>query len=220
MEKNHEQTSARAFIREACVENFREAINARDLGAERIELCARLDLGGITPSYGLIESVKKNLQIPVMVMIRPRGGDFVYDQMELKIMRQNIETCKLIGITGIVFGFLDHSGEVDAELTRDFVQLAYPLEVTFHKAIDETSDPIAAVEKLKNIEGISRILSSGGRETAIEGAETLNRMITVAADRLIIMAGGRVTAENLQEVSGLIHTREFHGRKIVGPLNG
>jgi copper homeostasis protein len=208
------------LIREACVETFREAINAQELGAERIELCARLDLGGITPSYATIESVRKNLHIPVMVMIRPRGGNFVYDKMELKIINQNIDACKLIGITGIVIGFLQESGAVDTEITQIFARMAYPLDVTFHKAIDETPDPVTAVEMLKGIEGITRVLSSGGAETAIEGAEVLNKMISAAEGRLIIMAGGKVTKDNLEEISGIIKTREFHGKKIVGSLHG
>jgi copper homeostasis protein len=208
------------LIREACVESFREAERAQELGAERIELCARLDLGGITPSYALIESVKKNLRIPVMVMIRPRGGNFTYDRMELKIMRQNIGMCEQMGIDGIVFGFLKQSGEIDTTLTRDFTRLAYPLEVTFHKAIDDTPDPVAAVDMLKEIDGVSRVLSSGGAATAFEGATVLNRMISAAEGRLIIMAGGKVTRENLQEMSDIIRTNEFHGKKIVGPLNG
>ncbi|MBS0000192.1 MAG: copper homeostasis protein CutC [Cyclobacteriaceae bacterium] len=208
------------LIREACVETFREAVNAQELGAERIELCARLDLGGITPSYALIESVKKTLRIPVMVMVRPRGGNFSYNQMELKIMRQNIETCKMIGITGIVFGFLQESGIVDHSLTEEFARLAYPLDITFHKAIDETPDPVAAIEVLKEVEGITRVLSSGGAETAMAGAGVLNSMISKAGNRIIIMPGGKVTRDNLHEVAGIIKTHEFHGKKIVGPLNG
>lgn len=208
------------LIREACVETFREAAKAQELGAERIELCARLDLGGTTPSYALIESVRKNLHIPVMVMIRPRGGNFLYDPMELKIMRQNIEMCRQIGIHGVVFGFLKESWKIDTNLTRDFTRLAYPLEVTFHKAIDETPDPVAAVELLKEIDGVTRILSSGGAATASEGAAVLNRMVSAAEGRLIILAGGKVTRDNLEEISGMIRTNEFHGKKIVGPLNG
>lgn len=219
MKKSPESTGL-PLIREACVESFREAVKAQELGAERIELCARLDLGGTTPSYALIESVRKNLHIPVMVMIRPRGGNFTYDQMELKIMRQNIEMCKQIGIHGVVFGFLEESGEIDTNLTRDFVRKAYPLEVTFHKAVDETPDPVAAIERLKEIDGITRVLSSGGAATAFEGASVLNRMISAAEGRMIILAGGKVTRENLGEIAGIIRTNEFHGTRIVGPLHG
>ena len=208
------------LIREACVETFQEARRAQEQGAERIELCARLDLGGITPSYALIESIRKELSIPIMVMIRPRGGNFVYDPMEIKVMRQNIETCKKIGITGVVFGLLQRSGTIDPKQTEHLVELAYPLEVTFHKAIDETPDPVAAIEELTRIKGITRVLSSGGAESALEGASVLNEMIDRAKNKLIIIAGGKVTSDNLEEVAKAIHTSEFHGKKIVGPLSG
>ena len=220
MEKPANSALRKNLIREACVETFTEAVRAREQGAERIELCAQLDVGGITPSYALIETVKKNLDIPVMVMIRPRGGNFCYDPMELKAMRQSIETCKLIGVAGCVFGFLQTSGFVDEGLTREFARLAFPLEVTFHKAIDETPDPVSSVEVLGQIDGIKRILSSGGAETALDGAQVLNEMIRVSRNRLVIMAGGRVTNNNLEELSGIINTNEFHGRKIVGSTEG
>jgi len=208
------------LIREACVETFQEALRAREQGAERVELCDRLDLGGTTPSYALIESVRKALSIPVMVMIRPRGGNFVYDPMEIKIMQQNIETCKKIGVSGVVFGLLKRSGTVDQTLTKHLVEFASPMEVTFHKAIDVAPDPVAAIEELKWIQGITRVLSSGGAYTALTGASVLNEMIRRAEKRIIIMAGGKVTSENLEEMAQIIHTSEFHGKKIVGPLTG
>jgi len=206
------------MIREVCVESLQEAVIAQELGAERIELCARLDLGGITPSYGLIESVKRNLKIPFMVMIRPRGGNFIYNALELKIMQQSIQICKNLGIDGIVLGILDQNKKIDIIQTQKLVKEASPLQVTFHKAIDDTVDPRIAVENLKKIKGITRILSSGGAVTALEGANILNEMISSAEDQIVVMAGGKVTKDNLMEVAGKIHTSEFHGRKIVGPL--
>lgn len=208
------------MIREACVETFQEALKAEEQGAERIELCARLDLGGITPSYALIESVRKVLSIPVMVMIRPRGGNFVYDPMEIKIMRQNIDMCKEIGVSGVVFGLLTKSGKVDLTRTQQLADYAAPLDVTFHKAIDETPDPVEAVADLLRIKRVYRVLSSGGSDTALLGASILNEMIKRTNGQLIIMAGGNVTSENLSEVARIIQTAEFHGRKIVGSLTG
>lgn len=207
------------LIREACVESFQNALKAQELGAERIELCARLDLGGLTPSYALIESVRKELHLPIMVMIRPRGGNFMYNPIEMKIMRQSIETCKAIGVAGVVFGMLQASGAIDKRGTQQLAGWSYPLEITFHKAIDETPDPVVAVENLKQIEGITRVLSSGGADTALEGASVLNEMIACAENRIIIMAGGKVTANNLEEMTHKIHTYEFHGKKIVGSLS-
>jgi copper homeostasis protein len=208
------------IIREACVESFQEALRAQQLGAERIELCSRLDLGGITPSYALIQSVINVLNIPVMVMIRPRGGNFIYNAMEFKIIRQNIETCKTIGVAGVVFGFLDESRAIDKKNTNEMVRIAHPLEVTFHKAIDDTPDPVAAVKDLTGIGGITRLLSSGGAETAMEGANVLKEMISKAENNIIVMPGGKVTKDNLEDIVREINAREFHGRKIVGTLSG
>ncbi len=206
------------MIREACVESFQEALRAEELGAERIELCARLDLGGLTPSYSLIESVKKYLKIPIMVMIRPRGGNFIYSALELRIMQQSIQICKNLKINGIVLGLLDQHRKIDDNRIQKLVEEAYPLEVTFHKAIDDTSDLINAVKDLKKIEGITRVLSSGGAATALEGVTILNEMIDHADNQIIVIAAGKVTKENLNKVANKIHTHEFHGRKIVGPL--
>jgi len=208
------------IIREACVETFQEALKAEEQGAERIELCARLDLGGITPSYALIESVRKVLSIPVMVMIRPRGGNFVYDPMEIKIMRQNIDACKEMGVSGVVFGLLSQSGNVDLTRTQQLADYAAPLDVTFHKAIDDTPDPVEAVADLLKVKGIYRVLSSGGADAALMGASVLNEMIKRANSKIIIMAGGKVASENLSEIARIIPTTEFHGRKIVGSLSG
>ena len=206
------------MVLEACVESFQEASIAEARGANRIELCADLHVGGITPSYALLESVKSKLNIPVMVMIRPRGGNFIYDAMELKTMRQSIEICKSLGVMGIVLGLLDKNNKVDIINTAELVSNAYPLEVTFHKAIDETKDLIRAVKDLKKIEGISRILTSGGAPTAIEGANQINKMITAAGDSIKILAAGRITNHNLKKIDAALNTDEFHGRKIVGEL--
>ena len=207
------------MILEACVESFQEAIQAEILGANRIELCAELNVGGTTPSYAVLESVTKKLSIPIMVMIRPRGGNFVYDMMELKTMKQSIDICKSLGVMGIVLGLLDGQNNVDIENTSMLVEYAAPLEVTFHKAIDETDNLNQAVKELKQIDGITRILTSGGKPTALEGADQINEMIKTAGDSLKILAAGRITNKNLNKMSEILHTDEFHGRKIVGELN-
>jgi copper homeostasis protein len=206
------------LILEACVESFQEASKAEALGANRIELCADLHVGGTTPSYAVLESVMKKLSIPVMVMIRPRGGNFMYNSMELKSMRQSIEICKSLGVKGIVLGLLDDNNKVDILNTTDLVRCAFPLEVTFHKAIDETQDLIQAVKDLKQIKGMTRILTSGGKATAMEGADYINEMIDTASGSLQILAAGRITHKNLHKIAAMLHTNEFHGRKIVGDL--
>jgi copper homeostasis protein len=205
-------------IKEACVESLIEAVHAQELGADRIELCADLISGGTTPSYTLIDSTKRILKIPIMVMIRPRAGNFIYRPSEIKLMRQSIEVCQSIGVMGVVLGFLDDENQVDIDTTGELVQLAMPLQVTFHKAIDETRDLSESVKRLSEIKGITRILSSGGKKTALEGASVLNRMIGSSFGKITIIAAGKITNKNIVELSSILHTNEFHGRKIVGVL--
>ena len=206
------------ILKEACVENLREAIRAEELGADRIELCADLSVGGITPDHETIKKAKSELSIPVMVMIRPRGGRFIYSDTELEAMKDSIDFCKKTRVHGIVFGFLSIDNQIDAATTLIMAEYASPMEITFHKAIDETPDPEESVKALLSIKGITRILTSGGKTTALEGSEKINRMIEIAGERIIIMAAGRITNENLAGISALIPGKEFHGRKIVGNL--
>jgi len=206
------------MILEACVETFEEALKAESLGASRIELCDDLSVGGITPSYALLDSVKKQLKIPIMVMIRPRGGNFVYDSSELKLMKQSIDICKSLAVMGVVFGILNNQDIIDAENTKMLAEYAGPLEITFHKAIDDTPDPVSSAETLTQIKGITRILTSGGRSTALEGSKYINEMSKIATGHLEILAAGRITYNNLDEISNILKVNEFHGRKIVGNL--
>lgn len=206
------------MILEACVETIEEAIRAEMLGAHRIELCADLQVGGTTPSYALLESVLGKLKIPVMVMIRPRGGNFVYDPLELKSMKQSIEVCKSLKVKGVVFGILDRRNHIDQINTSRLAEYAAPLEVTFHKAIDDTADLISSAGILIRIPGVTRILTSGGMATALEGADVINKMIDAAGDAVKVLAAGRITKYNLGELSKLLNTDEFHGRRIVGDL--
>jgi copper homeostasis protein len=149
-----------------------------------------------------------------MVMIRPRGGDFCYTNDEFEIMREDIRICRELGAAGVVFGLLNHDHSIDIERTSELVNLAHPLMVTFHKAIDSAKDILQSVEQLKTI-GVDRILSSGGQTTAIEGCEILCKMIEIAGDQLKIIVAGKVTWENFDEVTRLIPAREYHGRKLV-----
>jgi len=207
------------MIIEACVETFEEALMAEARGANRIELCADLHVGGTTPSYALLQSVRDSLHIPIMVMIRPRGGNYIYSDRELKVMKQAIDICKSLNVAGVVLGVLDNHNNVNTRDTAMLAAHATPLDITFHKAIDDTVDLIKSVEKLKNIKGITRILSSGGKPTALEGAECINEMISKAGNVLKILAAGRITKENLTELAGILNTDEFHGRRIVGDLH-
>ena len=201
-------------VKEVCVESYKEAVSAVAAGATRIELCENLSCGGTTPSYGTIKKTVEKLQVPVMVMIRPRGGDFCYSTDEFEIMREDIRMCNLLGVTGVVFGVLKRDNRIDVERTAELVELADPMPVTFHKAIDDSPDLLKSVAQLKKI-GISRILTSGGKATAVEGAETLRKMIEMAGEQLKIVVAGKVTWENFDEIRLLIPSDEYHGRRLV-----
>ncbi len=206
------------MILEACVENLKEAITAQQRGANRIELCDNLYVGGTTPSYGTILMAKKNLDIPIMVLIRPRGGNFVYNSQEIEIMKKDIEVCREIGVHGVVFGALRDDSTIDSDLMKDLVALSYPLEITFHKAIDETEDIMDECRKLADL-GIHRLLTSGGKPTAMDGAETINQMMEEFKAKVQVIAAGKITKKNLDHIRNVIHVDEFHGRQIVGKLS-
>jgi copper homeostasis protein len=206
------------MILEACVETLDEALKAQQQGAHRIELCSRLDLDGLTPSPELIRNVCNALKIPMMVMIRPRGVDFVYSLEEILRMKEEIILAKSLGASGIVIGLLTPDNHIDADNCLLLTAAASPLPVTFHKAIDLLENPAEGVRQLKKVPGITRILTSGGKSTAKEGAEKIREMILEAEDKIIILVAGKVTNENVLEISRLTGAYEFHGRKIVGEL--
>ena len=201
-------------VKEVCVESFQETIAAVAGGATRIELCEHLECGGTTPSSGTIKQVLEKFDVPVFVMIRPRGGDFCYSDDEFQIMCHDIEVCKSLNAPGVVFGLLNDDNTIDTERTEKLVQLARPMQVTFHKAIDETKDLILAVKQLKVI-GVNRILTSGGKQTALEGQRMLLEMIRIADNQLKIIVAGKVTWENFDVVCSAIPSTDYHGRRLV-----
>ena len=202
------------MIKEACVESFEKALEAQNNGADRIELCENLSVGGTTPSYGTVKICLEKLNIPIFPMIRARGGNFVYSKDEIEIMKEDIKVFKDLGVKGLVLGCLTSDNKIDLELTKTLVNLAYPMEITFHKAIDEISNPLDYIEDLVNI-GIKRILTSGGKATALEGEDLINEMIKKSNGRLKIVVAGKVTKGNLNGLSNLISADEFHGKLIV-----
>lgn len=202
------------MIKEACIESFSAALSAQLAGADRVELCENLAVGGTTPSYGTIKACVEKLRIPAFVMIRPRGGDFCYSAQEIAIMETDIVVCKQLGVPAVVLGLLTPDGQIDEAHTARLITLARPMQVTFHKAFDELPDPSEGLETLIRL-GVDRILTSGAKPTAREGAPLLNQLTEQANGRIILVAAGRVTAENLPELSRLIRACEFHGKKIV-----
>jgi len=207
------------MIKEACVETFEQAMLAEKKGANRIELCSELSVGGLTPAAKLMKKTCSVLKIPVMVMIRPRAGNFHYSEEEISQMKQEIDLAKKAGAAGVVFGLLTSKNQIDIENTRILADYATPLPVTFHKAIDELENPADGVPVLKNIRGITRILTSGGKATADEGAEVIRKMREAAGENLTIVAAGKITDKNVNQIQQLTQVSEFHGKQIVGDLN-
>lgn len=208
------------MIKEVCVETFKEAVLAEQRGANRIELCSDLADDGLTPSPELMQKTCAVLKIPVMVMIRPRAGNFVCSEKEIIQMKAEIDEAKKAGAAGVVFGLLTPENKIDVENTRMLAEYAQPLPVTFHKAIDELENPVEGVCVLKKIKGIKRILTSGGKATAKEGIKTIRKMREAAGQNLIILVAGKVTDKNVVEIQQLTGAKEFHGRRIVGDLGG
>ena len=208
----------RNIVKEACVERLDEAILAEKNGADRIELCSRLDLDGLTPHRKMIQDVINSVKIPVKVMIRPRGGNFVYRDQELDVMKDDILYCKRVNVSGIVFGVLKDDKTVDLIATRLLTDMAAGLEITFHKAIDEVSSIFTELDRLRSIQAVTNILTSGGADSAMEGSDTLKEMVTRYKGQLTIIAAGKITEQNIVKVHELIGAQEYHGRKIVGDL--
>ena len=206
------------MIIEACVENINEAIRAEAQGAHRVEICENLIIGGTTPSAGTIAIAKKVLNIPIMVLIRPRGGDFVYSDLEVEIMKHDIQVCKQIGIDGVVLGTLTEENTINTKLLNELVNLAKPLDITFHKAIDETIDIVGEFKRLLAYQ-IDRILTSGGAESVYEGQQTINEMTRLSDGKIKIIAAGKIHQSDLSNLQKIIKTNEFHGKKIVGDLS-
>jgi copper homeostasis protein len=189
--------------------NIESCIAAQNAGANRIELCDGPGEGGTTPSYGFIKSARKVLEIDLYVMIRPRGGDFLYTNEEFEIMKADVAICKELGCDGIVFGILTKDGKVDKGRCKEIIDLAYPLEATFHRAFDRVADPVEALEDVIEL-GFERILTSGLKPKAEDGRQTIFELISKANDRIIIMPGSGITSENIISIAESTGAKELH----------
>jgi copper homeostasis protein len=196
---------------EAAVESLDDALAAVDGGADRLELCGNLTLGGITPERELISAVVASVNVPVLVMIRPRGGSFLYSARELDRMRRDTEVAMRLGAAGVVLGLLDAQHRVEVEQTRTLAEIAGAEQVTFHRAFDRTPDLIAAADALLEI-GVARVLTSGGAATASEGVDALAALVEHVDDRLVVVAGGGVRATNVRELVEETGVVEVHAR--------
>ena len=194
---------------EICANSVASCIAAQDGGADRVELCAGIPEGGTTPSVGMIRCARESIGIGLNVIIRPRGGDFLYSESEIREMVYDIKAAKGLGVDGLVFGCLYPDGSVDMENMRLLMEAAGDTPVTFHRAFDHTSDPFKALEDIIEL-GCARILTSGCRPTAAEGAPLLAQLVEKAGDRIIIMPGCGVNEGNIAETARLSGAREFH----------
>lgn len=194
---------------EICAFNLSSALIAQQSGADRIELCASPEEGGTTPSSGLLRIARENLLIPLYSIIRPRGGDFLYSEEEFNVMLRDIEYCRQVGCDGVVIGLLLPDGSVDKQRCARLIEVAYPMGVTFHRAFDWAANPFEALEDIIAL-GCERILTSGQRPTAMEGAALIDQLIREADDRIVVMPGSGVRASNIIELAESTGAAEFH----------
>lgn len=201
---------------EVCAAHYQSAFAAQVGGAKRVELCDNLYEGGTTPSIGLIKYTRTHLSINLMVMIRPRGSDFCYTDDEFEIMKEDIRICKQLGVHGVVFGILLPDGNVDIDRTGLLVELAKPMNITFHRAFDMTPDPFKAMEDIIRLK-IDRILTAGQKNKAPDGIELIAELVKSANKRITIMPGSGIHEKNIRKIRDISGAVEFHltGKKIV-----
>ena len=194
---------------EVCVDSVESAMNAERGGADRVELCDNLFEGGTTPSAGCIAVVRANLKIGLQVIIRPRGGDFLYDAREVAVMQHDVRVAQELGADGVVIGALTAQGQVDRAITKQLIELARPMNMTFHRAFDMTADPFQALEDLIDL-GVDRILTSGQQATAWEGVGLIEALEKQAAGRVVIMPGGGINEHNIRALVQQTGVSECH----------
>jgi copper homeostasis protein len=194
---------------EICVDSAASAFAAERGGANRVELCDNLLEGGTTPSAGSIKVARRGLKIGLQVIIRPRGGDFLYDAHEIEVMREDIRMAKDLGADGVVIGCLTAEGEIDKALTQELIVLARPLNVTFHRAFDMCRDPRKGLEDLIAL-GVDRVLTSGQEASCLEGMDLIAALQKLAAGRIIVMPGGGITPRNIHRIIAGTGVSEVH----------
>ena len=201
--------AGRAPLLEVAANSVASALAAQEGGAGRIELCASLGEGGLTPSYATIAIARERLLIPLYVLIRPRAGDFLYNDTEIETMRRDIEACTRLGCDGVVIGALDADGNVALGLCRELIYAARGLGVTFHRAFDLARDPALALEEIVAL-GCERVLTSGQRASASEGAAQIRTLIGHAGDRIVVMPGAGIDSGNIAALRTATGATEFH----------
>jgi copper homeostasis protein len=201
--------SVPALLLEICAGSVTSCLAAQEGGASRVEFCDNLLEGGTTPSYGAIASARERLQIALNVIIRPRGGDFLYSDIEFDVMERDILACKKLGVDGVVIGLLTADGDIDVIRTRALVELATPMQVTFHRAFDVARDPFKALEDVIST-GCNRLLTSGQEANALDGAALISKLRVAAGERLVVMPGAGVRLNNIAQLVAETGCVEFH----------
>lgn len=203
-------------ILEVCVDSVESAITAAKAGADRLELCGDLVVGGTTPSLALYKEIRREISIPIHILIRPRFGDFCYTEYEVRIMEQEIEAFRELGVQGVVIGALTPQGDVDVEIMKRLTAAADSVSLTFHRAFDVCREPFQALEVVQAL-GFHTILTSGQRNTCLEGRELLKELIVRAGDTLTIMPGAGVNPSVLEELHPYLGALAYHmsGKKVI-----
>jgi copper homeostasis protein len=197
------------MILEIAVFNIESALAATTAGADRLELCENPLEGGTTPSYGMLKKVRTSVSIPVFPIIRPRGGDFLYSDAEFEVMQHDVKLCRELGFEGVVIGLLLPDGNIDTARTKQLVDIAYPMDVTFHRAFDRCADPIKGLEDIIS-SGCTRILTSGQVPNAMDGKELIKTLVEKAGDRIIILPGSGVRSSNAAALVAYTGAKELH----------
>jgi copper homeostasis protein len=199
---------------EVCANSFTSALAAEKGGAMRVELCENMAEGGTTPSYSQIKLAKTHLSIEVWPIIRPRGGDFLYSDIEFELMKEDVKVCKSLACDGVVIGILTVDGEIDEARCSELIKLAHPMPVAFHRAFDMCNDLEKALTTLISL-GVVRVLTSGGEADALAGAEKINELIKLANDQIEIMPGAGIKPQNIAQLRNFTNARVFHASARV-----
>lgn len=201
---------------EVCVDSYESAIAAAEGGADRLELCANLIIGGTTPDYLLFQQIKDSIDIPIHILIRPRFGDFYYSDFEFEVMLKDINEFKREKADGVVIGMLTKEGNLDKEKMKEAIEAAEGMHITLNRAFDVCKDPMKALNEAKEL-GVHTILTSGQKNTSLEGTELLKQLVSAAKDEIDIMAGSGVTSSNIKAIYDQTGITSFHmsGKKTI-----
>ena len=208
----------RSFRVEVCVDSYSKAYTAEKAGADQIELCSSLHLDGLSPSVELINACLENLSIRTKVMVRPISGSFRITEPVMDKVMKEIRVLKNIGVEEVVFGFISENDTLDIEAIQKVAEAAYPMDITIHKAIDYSKNPLSDIQLLKKISSIKSILTSGCAPTALDGVPILQQMAEAAGNEIEIIAAGKINPSNLKELHSMLEFKCYHGKNILGDL--